>query len=287
VRRAVEPLTRILVPLDFSEVSSPLVEVAARLSKKYSAEIVLFHAIEESVVEHVIAGYNVSLVVSDLVEEARRKLEKYKALAEGLGARVSIYSDIPVADPAAAIASVAHEIRASEVLLANKGWGIKRLLSLGSTSRLVVKLAETPVIIIKGIHEGDTVKLLIRGDLFGSILYAITRNYREEALDYVSELAAKTNSRLIIVHIREDDMKTDFLSDVERKLSYRGIEVEKIDVSGKPHSVILTYASASNVNSIFMERSVHEGIKSLFLGSTLDRVLNSSEIPVIVYPHRR
>jgi nucleotide-binding universal stress UspA family protein len=279
-----EPLTRLLVPVDFSIVSKSLVGLAASLSGRYSSEVVLMHVIEESLVDHVSGGYNVTLLVESLQDEARRKLEELKDYAERMGAaRVRIYHEVPIADPASAIAGVASEVRASEIIIASKGWGLSRMFSMGSTSRLVVKLSPVPVIFIRALREKGTVKLMLHdGELFGNILYALSREYQEDALEYVMKLASLTGSRLTIVHVLEDGDSP--LREVERRISYTGIDVETVEGRGKPHEVILRYARAVGANSLFLERRLHRGLMSLFLGTTLDRVLNGSEVPVIVYP---
>lgn len=281
----VEPLTRILVPVDFSPVTKPLVDLAASISSQYSSEIVLMHVIEESIVDHVSAGYNVTLLVENLVEESKRKLEELSTYALEKGAaRVSVYREIPIADPAPAIAGVASEIRASEVLVASKGWGLSRLFSLGSTGRLVVKLSPVPVIFVKAIKENDSVRLLLRdGKLFGTLLYAIKHDYTTPSLEYLMKLASLTKSRVTIVHIPESGT-TEFLSDIERRLSYSAIEVEVVEVRGRAHDAIIRYARAIGANAIYLERRVHQGPRSIFLGSVLDRVLNAAEVPVIVHP---
>jgi nucleotide-binding universal stress UspA family protein len=282
-----EPLSRILVPVDFSPVTEPLVDLAASISSHYNSELILLHVIEEDIVEHVAGGYNVSLTVSQMIEEAKKKLKALASRAEAKGARVRVYEDIPVADPAAAIAGIASEIRASEVLIASRGWGFKRLFSLGSTSRLVVKLSPIPVLFVRSIRENDRVILLLNDNsLFGTIVYGIIEKYSEEALEYISRLAAKTKSRIVLIHVKENSSGA-FLNNVERRLSYTNVEVEKVEVRGRPHSAILAYAEAVGANSIYLERKVHEGIKGLFLGSTVDRILNSSRIPVIVHPAAR
>ncbi len=279
-----DPLVRLLVPLDFSPVSEPLLRIAASISKQYSAELVLVHVIEDSIVEHVSAGYNVSLIVSELEREARKKLESFKSMAEELGARATVYDEIPVSDPAAAIAEIASEIRASEVVVASRGWGLKRLFSIGSTSKLLVKLSPVPVLFLRAYKQDDKAAIIVpEGGLFGTIAYAITGTYSEEALDYVTKLASKTKSKIILIHVREKG-SGEFVDEVARKLSYRGVDVEKVVTTGRPHEAIISYAEAAGASLIFMERRVHEGIKSLFLGSTLDRVLNSSRIPVLVHP---
>lgn len=281
----VEPLTRILVPVDFSPVTKPLVDLAASISSQYSSEIVLMHVIEESIVDHVSAGYNVTLLVESLVEESKKKLEELSAYALEKGAaRVSVYQEIPIADPAPAIAGVASEVRASEILVASKGWGLSRLFSLGSTGRLVVKLSPVPVIFVKAMKENDAVKLLLRdGKLFGTLLYAIKHDYTMPSLEYLMKLASLTKSRVTIIHIPESG-STEFLSDVERRLSYSAIEVEVVEVKGRAHDAILRYARAIGANAIYLERRVHQGPRSIFLGSVLDRVLNAAEVPVIVHP---
>ncbi|MEB3860630.1 MAG: universal stress protein [Desulfurococcales archaeon] len=287
-----DPLTRILLPLDFSRVSEPLLDFATKLAIKYSSELLLVHVIEESIVEHVAAGYDVTGFVEELEEKARAKLEQYADKARSQGARARVYENMVVGDPAAVIANIASEEGASEILTASKGWGIRRLIPLGSTVRLLAALSPVPLIRLKAVKEGEEVKVLgSPEEVFSHILVAVDTTVTSATVEYAASLAAKTRARITVVHVIEnrgeaDDLK--FVDEVVSEISSRGIEVSRVIVSGKPYKRIIEVSSQLEASSILVERRVMSHVlRELLLGSTLVNLLNKASKPVIVVPSQQ
>ncbi|MCE4602323.1 MAG: universal stress protein [Desulfurococcales archaeon] len=284
-----EPLSRILLPLDFSRVSDALLDFAVKLASKYSSEILLVHVIEESVVEHVAAGYDVSGFVDELEEKAKAKLGQYADKARSQGIRARIYENMIVGDPAAVISNIASEEGASEILAASKGWGIRRLIPLGSTVRLLAALSPIPLIRLKTVKEGDNVKIL--GDpeeMFSHILMGVDSTVSKGTIEYTASLAAKTGARVTVVHVIEDRGDTGdlgFVDDVVSRISGAGVEVSRVIVSGKPYKRIIEVSNQLEANSILVERRVERQVlREVLLGSTLVNLLNKANKPVIVVP---
>jgi len=205
-----KPLTRIMVPVDFSTVSSPLVEYAGKLALRYGSEVILIHVIEEGIVEHVASGYNVEALVRDLEEHARSRLEELADILRSIGVNVTIYPDMPIGDPAAVVSHVAGEEGVSEILIASKGWGIKRLIPLGSTARLLVKLSPVPVIRLKAVKTDDRINLLgAVEDLFRRMLVAVKPGYGEAFKSYLLALAENVKPDITLVYIEEEESRLE------------------------------------------------------------------------------
>ena len=284
-----EPLSRILVPVDFSKITEPLIELAASISARYESEIVLLHVIEEGVVEHIMAGYNISELLPSLEREASRKLGELEKRLVSKGARVQVYPEIPVADPATAIVSVADEVNASEILVASKGWGWKRLLPWGSTARLVIKTARRPVIYVRATKEEDKVRLLYKDeDLFKIILYARKPSHPQKMIEYLISLARKTRGRVVVIQIPEGEETPEGVSKnlepILDEISYSGVNVERIVIRGNVVEEIVRAAETIGATSIFTGRSVSRSLQEMILGSTLGKLLGLTKVPIIVYP---
>jgi nucleotide-binding universal stress UspA family protein len=284
-----EPLSRVLVPTDFSEVTDPLMKIATYISKKYGSEIVLLHVIEEGLVEHIMAGYNVSELIPTLERESSKKLEALEERLKSEGARVRVYPEIPVADPAVAITSIAEEVNASEILIASKGWGWRRLLSWGSTSRLVVKMSRRPVIYVRASKEKDHVKLLYRDeDFFKNILYARKSSHPKELVEYLISLAKKTKGRVVVIRVPEGEETAENVSKelepLTEKISYSGVNVERVIVKGNVTEEILRASEVLGATSIFTGRSISRSLHEIVLGSTLGKILSVTKVPIIIYP---
>ena len=284
-----EPLSRLLVPLDFSRVTDPLLELAGKISLKYNTEVVLLHVIEEGIVDHIMAGYNISELVPNLEREALKKLKDYERRLSSKNVKVSVYPEVPVADPAAAIVSVAEEVGASEILIASKGWGWKRFLPWGSTSRLIVKTSTRPVIYVRATRSEDKVRLLYKDpDIFKNILYARKSSHPKEMLDYLIRLQKKTRGRVTVIRIPEGSETTESVSrelePITNEISYAGIEVKRLVIRGNVAEEIVKAAEAIGSTAIYTGRTVSQSLSELILGSSLGKILGMTRVPIIIFP---
>ncbi len=280
-----DAFTRTLLPLDFSPASEALLDVAAYISVKYGSEIVLAHVIEESLIEHAASGYNVTGLLESVEKEARRKLEAYRDRLEEAGARVSIHRDMPVADPAVAISSIASEEGVSEVLIVNKGWGWRRLVPFGSTAKLVIASSPKPVIRIRAVKVEKKIILEWPDNPFHSILVALAPDSKAEMVEYVASIAEKTGSDVILLHVGEEEPREPrVVSRAHDILRERGVNARKMVIAGKPHARIVEVAEQLGVTSIVLGRSLRSRLTDIVFGSTLYRVVAEARIPVIVYP---
>jgi len=284
-----KPLSRVLVPVDFSSVTPGLLDLAGGVASKYSSQVILFHAIEEGIVEHVAAGYNVADLLPTLERAAREKLPKLAETLRSRGVDVTVFDDMPVADPAVAICNVAREVRASEVMIASKGWGWRRYLTVGSTGRLVVKMCQVPVVYLRATKEDGVVRLLHRGDeLFKVILYAYKPGHPEAMVDYLFDLSRKTGAEVVVFYTPEDGESVDKarkeIEDLVSGLSYAGVKAERMILEGKPWNTIASAAEASGATVILMGRTVSKNLSEYILGSTLSRLMSTTRLPLLIYP---
>ena len=285
-----EPLSNIFLPLDFSEASDLMVKYVSSLAKKYRSRVTLFHAIEEWMVIHVAGGYDVTGLIRDLEARSRDMLEKAKAELERNGVNADIYSDVPVADPGIAIVDAAKDSYASEIFVASKGHGLHRIIPLGSTVSIVVKLSSVPVVRFK-VVKGEDGKPKIHGppDPFKRVMVCVDRNATRDMMRYSIALALKSGGRLYFLHVieggREPEGKVKALLKTASSMAEEaGVDNEVIVVTGSPYKSILQLAIQLDITSILMGRTVSRSFNEYIMGSTLDRVLAFSSQPVIVYP---
>ncbi|MEB3860256.1 MAG: universal stress protein [Desulfurococcales archaeon] len=280
-----QAFTRTLLPLDFSPASDAILDVAAYLSVKYGTEIVLAHVIEETIIEHAASGYNVSGLLENVEEEARRRLEAYRDRLEESGARVSVHRDLPVADPAVAVSSIASEEGVSEILIVNKGWGWKRLIPFGSTAKLIIASSPKPVIRVRAVKLERRIILEWPSSPFHSILLAVARDSDLAMADYVSSIAEKAGSEVIVLHVTEASVREpDIIQGVLESLEERGVKARKMVIAGRPHARIIEVSEQLGVTSIAMGRSLKSRLVDVVFGSTLYRVVAEARVPVIVHP---
>ncbi len=282
-----EPLSRFLVPVDLSKVSRPLVEYATRLASRYNADIILTHVIEEAIIEHVAAGYDVTALREHLEETARNKMSDLAKIASEKGVYVEIYENIEVGDPAPVISMIAEEVGASEILVASKGWGIKRLIPLGSTAALLAKISRTPVIRLKAVKQHDTVSIIAKDDPFKDIIVAVNDEINREMIDYVVRLVAKTKPSVYITNASlEDKEKTSMLMDeiAEKLASIEGVSVNRIHLEGDLSRKITILAEQVDAGMVIIKRRTEEKLSEIILGTVVDSLIRRLPRPILVYP---
>jgi nucleotide-binding universal stress UspA family protein len=141
---------RICCPIDFSDASRAAMEVAADLSRRTGASLVLLHA-------YPIPGYTFpdgSVVASpkmmqDLADEAERHLEEWRAQAETLVGAPRVSAQKAIGEPAAEIVSFARSSGVDLVVVGTHGrTGLEHAL-MGSVAERVVRRAHCPVLTVR------------------------------------------------------------------------------------------------------------------------------------------
>lgn len=77
------------------------------------------------------------------------------------------------------------------------------------------------------------------------------------------------------------DEGADAIAEVERLGSDHGVDVRRVVLEGSPSRKIVTYAEREGCDLIVMGTHGRGGIDRLLLGSVAERVVRSSQIPVL------
>lgn len=135
---------RILVPVDLSTDSAPLVRYAAGISARAGGELTILHVYARETAATALReeGLFIDLYVGRLRSEVRYL--QAQAGTAGTKARVEVIAG----DPAARIAARAHELRADLIVMGTHGrTGLPRLL-MGSVAEGVLRQAPCPVLLV-------------------------------------------------------------------------------------------------------------------------------------------
>lgn len=282
-----EPLSRFLVPVDLSKVSRPLVEYAASLAARYDADIVISHVIEEAIIEHVAAGYNVTALREHLEEAARKKMNELARIASDRGVHVEVYDNIEVGDPAPVLSMIAEEVGASEILVASKGWGIKRLIPLGSTAALLAKISRVPVIRLKAARQHDKIAIIAKDDPFKDVIVAVNDETTSGMIDYVVRLAAKAKPVVYITNASlEDKEKTRAIMDeiADKLTRIEDVKVNRVHLEGDLSRKITILAEHVDAGIVIIKRRTEERLSEIILGTIVDSLIRRLPRPILVYP---
>lgn len=142
----ITPFNKILVPVDFSEISNNALEYALQLAKKTNAEIHLLHAYDLLLFTYDPVQLNPAEY--DLEEEILYELEKLKKtiLLENPQFKVVHHATLGV--PVDEINAYSQKEKIDLIVIGIQGAGYVQERILGSTTSLLIRSAKKPVMVI-------------------------------------------------------------------------------------------------------------------------------------------
>lgn len=191
------PLSKILLPVDFSERCLGAARYAASLASRFQAEIVLLHVVEPlryDFGELEFAGIVANEVIENRITQARRQLDTFLA-PELAGARVNRV--LLEGDPARRIVGYAHDEQVGLIAMPTHGYGPFRRFILGSVTAKVLHDADCPV--LTGVHLEQAPEL--PSIAFRTILCAVDLGPQSrKTLCWAAQMAAEFGARLLLAH---------------------------------------------------------------------------------------
>ena len=142
-------LTKILVPIDFSDPATDALHQAKTMAEAFKAELILLY-----VIEPVAYPAELGVVVNledDLEERAQAELDKLKA--EHLSNIHSVTTRVNHGTADREIVGTAEEMGVDMIVLGTHGYSGLTHLLLGSTAERVVRTAQCPVLTVRS--RGD------------------------------------------------------------------------------------------------------------------------------------
>ena len=145
-------LQTILVPLDFSDVSSRVVDYAVSMAKSFGGRVVLLHVAEP---EPDFVGFDagpqvVRTVTAHDIRTEHRQLEEYKhRLAESGVEVTAMHIQGPLTDK---VLQQAEEQQADLIVMGSHGHGALYRLLVGSVTAGVVRGAKCPVLVVPAVE---------------------------------------------------------------------------------------------------------------------------------------
>ncbi len=279
-------LQQILVPLDGSLEAECVLPYLRDLAPKFNAKV------------HVLA-----VGIGQRTRRVNRLLEDYIAkIAQELRQQdIKAEAAVVYGTTADMILEFAQNQKVDLILMATHGLsGVSRWW-LGSVTEKVVSASPTPIMLVQATrperHETTSKKSIERilVPLDGSEL-------GQAALPYAEMLTLKTGAALDLLHVVappgaiEASLLTgpdwvkliqvlqkageDYLKEMVRQLSERGIKATYEVVTGEPADKIVQYAEAKRVSLIAMSTHGRTGLARWVMGSVADKVVHGASMPV-------
>lgn len=140
-------MDKILVPVDFSERSTPAAGHAVAMAAKFDAELIFLHAVPPGPYEHGFfeGGFTASAVWPQREEIEAKLGEELAGLASRVGRGRPIECLVVWGDPAAKIEETAEHEQVDLILMPSHGFGPFRRFALGSVTAKVLHDLHCPV----------------------------------------------------------------------------------------------------------------------------------------------
>jgi nucleotide-binding universal stress UspA family protein/predicted transcriptional regulator len=294
--------SKVLVPLDGSEVGESAVPWAVFLAQTHGHSVVLARAIPWPVTasDGMMGGYMPPNVYDEIMAAEREVAEEYlggvraRLIAQGVEAEAIVR----YGSPYSVLLDLADEFGVDAIVMATQGRGGLSRAVLGSVANAVVQHATTPVLLVRAdgttpVRTPAVERLLVPLD--GSTL-------AERALDSAAEIA-RPDSLTVLVRVEETTQNPPaegadgsprpgsgavgsssaaYLQSIAETMRSKGLRVDTDVRDGRPATQILEAAQAHEADVIVMGTHGRSGPARWLLGSVADEVVRHADRPVLL-----
>jgi nucleotide-binding universal stress UspA family protein len=287
----------ILCATDFSDFSNHTIGYGVALAKEFEAKLFVSHVIDLSSVA-IYGEFQLDPVGQQnrIVEDAAAQLKELTG-----DQPISWEPLITVGKPADEISRAVAEKDIDLVITATRGRaGLKRII-LGSVTERLMRTLTCPLLVVNS-PEHKFVSAADQAIKIKKILVGCDFSPDSgQALNHALSLAQEFQAELHLAHVIEpptqpDLHKEDTPVSEEIQQDYRDLLTRKLKemvpaearlwctpqtglLEGQPYEEIVAYAESKNIDMIVLGVRGHGLVKTLFLGSTTDRVVRRSPVP--------
>ena len=289
----------ILCATDFSDFSNHTVNYGVALAREFDSRLIVCHVIDLSSVA-IYGEFQLDPVGQQnrIVEDANEQLEALTG-----DQPVEWEPLISVGKPADEILRIVEEKKIDLVITATRGRsGLKRLILGSVTERLMLTLP-CPLLVLRS-AEHEFVKphdqqIRLKKILVGCDFSPDSDQAFAHALSLAQEFEAELHlANVIEPPVQPNLLKGEMAAADEIQEDYRQLLIQKLKnmipeearnwctpqtslLEGQPYEELARYAESNSIDMIVMGVRGHGLVKSLFLGSTTDRVVRRAPCPVL------
>ncbi len=263
-----KPLSKILLPVDFSERSLGAARYAKSLADHFHAELTLLHVLTPPHYEFgalEIGGSMLTELYTNRAAQVEKELETFLAgeLAGTEATRVVLEGD-----PARQIVEYAHDNNSGLIVMPTHGYGPFRQFILGSITAKVLHDADCPV--WTGVHLEEAPQT--EAARFRHILCAIDLGPQScQALEWATGMQKEFGARLTVLHVmsvspaegeseRAREMELSIRDDLARVQQRFGTQAELVVEAGDPPKVVCEMADRMKAGLLVIGRGSAAGV---------------------------
>jgi len=275
-------MKKIIVPIDFSEYSEYALETAAKLAKKYNAEILALHMLEMSDLMYTASDGLQNEKAAFFITLSEQKFEKFlnKDFLKGIKVtpiikHFKVFSEVN---------DVAKKHDADIIVMGSHGTSGVKEFFVGSNTERVVRNADVPVLVVK--NNVNQIN-------FEVVTFAC--DFSEECIKpYINavNMFSKTGSKIYFVYVNLPNDKFKSSLEIERRVVNFFTKAEgNLDRMKDVHYVsdytiedgILSFSNKIGADIIAIPTHGKKGLARFFEGSVGEDVANHATLPVITF----
>ncbi|MFN3870238.1 MAG: universal stress protein [Aquificaceae bacterium] len=287
---------RFLVPVDFTEITNPLLRVVKTFAQAHQAEVGLLNVVAPVLYLPYPESFGMSTIDLKLFAELQER-QKERAKEKLLGL-VEFLKPVK-AEPLVEVGDSAEIILEKEkdyhlTFMGSHKRGLIERIFIGSTTEKVVKYSHKPIFILKG-KEPETIRRVL-------IAYDFSE-HAKKAIDFAIKLLKPFSPHLLIIHVEETieiplvegikdsitekykEEKLKHLKGLEDILKGEGFQTEfHIIEDRSPAEGIKGFLKENpHIDLIVLGSRGLSGLKRVLLGSTSSELVRSLDIPILVH----
>ncbi|MFQ6069416.1 MAG: universal stress protein [Candidatus Aminicenantales bacterium] len=285
-------LKKILWATDFSEESEEAFAWANLFARVYNSSLIALHVVPDFSPflyrDSYLIGEELRQRVTELRNEAAKRLERFQSAKK---ASYKIF--IKEGTPAKKIVETAEEENADLIVMGRKGLSALEKLLIGSVANQVLRSTSVPVLVTKKRKKKRLIKKILVPTDFSP--------QEEIERDFAWKLARGFGAELIFLHVLElhdyefsprvlDEMFKALMTRLKKRRKKEGEDIkvsEEVVRAVNAALGIVEFAEEKEVDLIVLSTYVQSHLERFFLGSTTEKVISHSTLPVFAIPPER
>ena len=296
---------RILVPLDGSSRAELILSQVARILRREDSEILLLRAVH---VPAQIGRVNMAPVWAAQIEEAQKYIHDLTRRFQERGARVN--GRVVEGYPPDAILETARSEGSTLIALCTHGHTGFARWAMGSVAEKVARAAEVPLLLLRSFRrtsKGDLEPAVAEELPFRRILVPLDGSTTSmSVLGPAQKFAQLFGSSILLLHVetpyvpsspvlpgmeialpqmappQTPSAEDEITAKAAERLTQAGLEVSRLTTVGEPASEILDLSVNRGMDLIALGTHGRTGLERWALGSVAERVLRSTEVPLLL-----
>lgn len=273
-------ISKILVPIDFSDISNNAINTAIAIAKRHQATLFLLHiipvnAFSQSYMLHGTAFNYEGLINDDTISNVQKLRDKL--IAEH---KINIIASTQIGDIPTSVNQYAKENQIDLVVMGTHGASGWKEFFIGSNAMAVIKECELPVLTIPPTFTKTT---------FDQILYPV-RNVIGviKKYDYIESIVEKNNAKVFLLGVddeeNDDDIQPieDNIKNIQQLITNQNSNIiSAIKYSSNIAETILDESKKTTYDLMIINATLDTDWSSFFSGNYTQQIINHSKIPVL------